>query len=776
IYVYFFFLYLFFVTFLRFCSVFTVVGLVVVGAWVMDLLSHEGFFLNGASGGGCSSCFFAADAEVVGPLLLGNSSFRRGSVGGVSCMPLFPRGVASLSFLFWWWDWPVLCAGGGCFGQSKQPEFDSSVERESVLDLTVARAMRELMRVYTLYDPPRAALMLGDSVDAYNCPFLERCERGDPVLVLPMEEDWNEAVRRGIPLVVILRFTLWAYVTRLSQRCGDVAIDVDSAAFLSSARLATCDALSMDREEVMAPLKAGTGKHTEVHEAGLQKWLSFPLPQFIPGVPMDRSDWLEVLAVFAPPDCAATLLQRARSVQDGRYDEEDGRGASSFLSWRHASPVNITRIGNAAEVGDGNIGNEVTVATLTCDVSGKNSARHGLSHLRAAILQAPCSPTQVFLFHGELHVLHHLDGVVKCISESQTTTTTAWVNRNGEGVLSGGTNFDGSRSTIPCVNAVAESCHDDAFLPSSQYKDAAERAASIAVWRSQGGHRQCVQREMPKDGNEIRNTDVSDENDDDDMDAIVDYAESLLLPSIPTRRVKTHGLGPCPSSGYENNSHDDTKPGYCGCEDDGMMKAVHKVHHSVPAQIAISAMRTCGRATASCASFTAKLPETLISVGGGAFCLPRSVLQDKDVSCLLAYWGFNPVVSEHTDCTHEYNRNTEDTDTAMAATQTFVLNDNEECVHNVVSRCLPLSTFTTRLSCNILFYSDIPTNSSAAWCTDDDKNYKWWPVDVSYGGADDVTTSDDDDYDDYGVAPRQFVLPRRETAELPAAPILRPLV
>ncbi|KAF8280155.1 hypothetical protein TcYC6_0001070 [Trypanosoma cruzi] len=705
---------------------------------------------------------------------MGNSSFGRGSLSAVSCMPLIPQGVSTLSVLFWWWKWPMPCADGGCFGQPQQPELDSLVERESVLDLTVSRAMRELVRVYTVYDPPRAALMLGDSVDAYNCLFLGRCERGDRVLVLPVEEDWNEAVRRGIPPVVILRFTLWAYITRLGQRCGDVAMDADSAAFLFSARLATCDALSRDREEVVVSLTAETGKHTELHEAGLQKWLPLPLPQFIPGVPMDRSDWLEVLAVFAPPDCAATLLQRAHSVQDGLYDEENGRGASPFLSWRHAGPVNITPIGNATGAGDGNIGNEATVAMITCDVSEKKSARHAPSHLRT-ILQAPRTPTQVFLFHGELHVLHHLDGVVRCMSEAPTTTT-AWFNCSGEGVLSGGTNVDGPLSTIPCVNAASESCHDEVFLSPSQYKEAAERAASIAAWRSQGGHRQCVQREMPNDGNEIINTDDSDDNHDDDMDAIVEYAEALLLPSISTRKVETHGSGPCLGSGYENINHDDMKPGHYSYEDDGMMKAVHKVPHGVPAPIATSAMITCGRATASCASFTAKLPGTLISVGGGAFCLPRTVLQDKDVSCVLAYWGFDPVVCEHSDCTREYNRNGEDTDTAMAATPTFVLNDNEECVHNAVSCRLPLSKFTVQLSCNILFCREIPTTSSTAWCTDDEKNYNWWPDDVFYGGTDDVTTSDDDDYNDCGVAPQQFVLPRREKSELPAAPILRPLV
>ncbi|KAF5218833.1 hypothetical protein ECC02_008188 [Trypanosoma cruzi] len=740
----------------------------------MDLFSRECFSLKGPGDECLGSFFFASDADGVGPFLMGNSSFGRGSLSAVSCMPLIPQGVSTLSVLFWWWKWPMPCADGGCFGQPQQPELDSLVERESVLDLTVSRAMRELVRVYTVYDPPRAALMLGDSVDAYNCLFLGRCERGDRVLVLPVEEDWNEAVRRGIPPVVILRFTLWAYITRLGQRCGDVAMDADSAAFLFSARLATCDALSRDREEVVVSLTAETGKHTELHEAGLQKWLPLPLPQFIPGVPMDRSDWLEVLAVFAPPDCAATLLQRAHSVQDGLYDEENGRGASPFLSWRHAGPVNITPIGNATGAGDGNIGNEATVAMITCDVSEKKSARHAPSHLRT-ILQAPRTPTQVFLFHGELHVLHHLDGVVRCMSEAPTTTT-AWFNCSGEGVLSGGTNVDGPLSTIPCVNAASESCHDEVFLSPSQYKEAAERAASIAAWRSQGGHRQCVQKEMPNDGNEIINTDDSDDNHDDDMDAIVEYAEALLLPSISTRKVETHGSGPCLSSGYENINHDDMKPGHYSYEDDGMMKAAHKVPHGVPAPIATSAMITCGRATASCASFTAKLPGTLISVGGGAFCLPRTVLQDKDVSCVLAYWGFDPVVCEHSDCTREYNRNGEDTDTAMAATPTFVLNDNEECVHNAVSCRLPLSKFTVQLSCNILFCRENPTTSSTAWCTDDEKNYNWWPDDVFYGGTDDVTTSDDDDYNDCGVAPQQFVLPRREKSELPAAPILRPLV
>ncbi|ESS65549.1 hypothetical protein TcG_03103 [Trypanosoma cruzi] len=739
----------------------------------MDLFSRECFFLKGTGDEFLGSFGFAADADGVGPLLLGKSSFGRGSLSGVSCMPLIPQGDSSLSVLFWWWNWPMPCADGGCCGQAQEPELDSSVVRELVLELTVSRAMRELLRVYTVYDPPRAALMLGDSVDAYNCLFLGRCERGDPILVLPVEEDWNEAVRRGILPVVILRFTLWAYVTRLSQRCCDVAMDADLGAFLSSARPATCDALSMDREEVMVPLTAGRGKHTELHEAGLPKWLPLPLPQFIPGVPMDRSDWLEVLAVFAPPDCAATLLQRARSVQDGRYGEENDRGASSFLSWRHAGPVNITPIGNTAGSGDGNIGNEATVAMITCDVS-KKSARHGLSHLRA-ILQAPRTPTQVFLFHGELHVLHHLDGVVRCMSEAPTTTN-AWFNCSGEGVLSGGTNADGPLSTISCVNAAPESCHDEAFLSPSQYKEAAGRAVSIAAWRSQGGHRQCVQREMPNDGNEIINTDDSDDNHDDDMDAIVEYAEALLLPSISTtRNFETHGSGPCLSSGYENINHDDMRPGHYSYKDDGMMKAAHSVPHGVLAPIATSAMITCGSATPSCASFTANLPGTLISVGGGAFCLPRTVLQDKDVSCVLAYWGFDPVVCERSDCTREYNRNGEDTDTAMAATPTFVLNDNEDCVHNAVSCRLPLSKFTAQLSCNILFCREIPTTSSTAGCTDDENNYSWWPVDVFYGGADDAT-SDDDDYTDCGVAPQQFVLPRRETSELPAAPILRPLV
>ncbi|RNF04376.1 hypothetical protein TraAM80_05255 [Trypanosoma rangeli] len=622
----------------------------------------------------------------VGAAASGVSSALQGGVAGPS--------------LFWWWRRPLTCGvGGDASAQRLEP--DAAVA-DAVLGLTVSKAKRELARVYAMYDAARAALMWADAVAAGTCPLVGRRDGAGHVVLIPLEEDWAEAVRRGLPLVVVLRFTLWAYALRGCRRHGGGTADMQTA---------------------------------------------LPLPQFVPGVHTDRGDWLEMLALFAPPDYAAALLQRARSISGSRDSADVSCKESLFLSWRRTGPLLPAAACSAAAAEDA-----AAAATAASGVAWTNSARHGAVHLRAT-LRPPPTPTQVFLFHGEWHVLHHLEGVVRCTSEVLVTAAETARSTSGEG----GVESRGSplATLSPIASRVGAAVEDrgDAPPTAAQSRAVGGGTAATAAWRHEGVRQRCVERGMlcGGGGRHAEAGDTDSNNDSDDVGAIVDYAEALLLPVISAQAANMHASVPCGSRGYVRGAiHDDTsdeKSG--GCEGNGATTtaAANVVHGG------LTQLSTFVGIPREGAAATAALPEALTAVGGGAFCLPRSVVQSEEAFRVLASWGFVPA--------------------AMAASVPL-WGGSEASAYDVVSRSLPLSAFTARFCGDILQRRGVPASPPSSAYIDDDGSSCWWPLGAPSDGSGDDATSDEDD-DVSGLALRQLGVLGSAAPHPTAAPLPRPL-
>ncbi|ESL08947.1 hypothetical protein TRSC58_03340 [Trypanosoma rangeli SC58] len=651
--------------------------------------------------------------------------------------------------LFWWWRRPLACGvDGNAIAQRLEP--DAAVADAAVADaavgLTISKAKRELARVYGVCDASRAALMWGDAAAADTCPLVGRRDGAGHVVLLPVEEDWAETVRRGLPLVVVLRFTLWAYALRGCRRHGGGTTDMQTTLPLSPAGVAACGAFNVGRErEREALVVAEAAKEAGVDGAGLHGWLPLPLPQFVPGVHTDRGDWLEMLALFAPPDCAAALLQRARHVSGSGDAANVSCKVSSFLSWRRTGSSLPAAACGAAAAEDG-----AAAVAAARGVAWTNSARHGAVHPRAA-LRPPPTPTQVFLFHGEWHVLHHLEGVVWCTSEApESAAETARSTRGEGGVASRGSHLATPSSIASRVGAAVED-RGGAPPAAAQFRGVGGSTAATAAWRCEGDRWRCVEREVPcgGGGSHAAAGDIDSNNDIDDVGAIVDYAEALLLPVIAGQVANMHASVPCGSRGHGSGEiYGDTngeKSG--GCEGNGATtEAAANVVYGGPTQLG-----TFEEIPREGAAATAALPETLTPVGGGAFCFPRSVVQSEEGFRVLASWGFVPA--------------------AMAAPAPL-WGGSEASAYDVVSRSMPLSAFTARLCGDILRCRGVSASPSSSACTEEGSSC-WWPLGAPSDGSGDDATSDEDD-DVSGLALRQLGVLGSGTPHPTAAPLPPP--
>ncbi|RNE97240.1 uncharacterized protein Tco025E_09516 [Trypanosoma conorhini] len=287
-----------------------------------------------------------------------------------------------------------------------------------------------------------------------------------------------------------------------------------------------------------------------------------------------------------PVPCGSGGRAGARPLQ---VESAVSAGADvSFLSRRRAGPVRR--------------------AAVVREVAGTNSARHGVVHPWAT-LRAPCTAAQVFLFHGEWHVLHHPEGVVRAAAEGRGGASPAAAQ--GRGVDGG----------------------------------AGAGAGAGAAWRPEGSRRRFVRRGMRRGGGGCHgegggssgSSSGSSSGGDDVADAAVDYAEALLLPAVPARAASACVSVACGGRGEGGGTlHDDAGNGVnCGCADGG------------PTQRRASAGAARGGAAAPGAPAAAALPATLTAVGCGAFCLPRTVAEGEGASRVLARWGFGPVAGEH---------------------------------------------------------------------------------------------------------------------------------
>ncbi|KEG08212.1 hypothetical protein DQ04_07721000 [Trypanosoma grayi] len=581
------------------------------------------------------------------------------------------------------------------------------VKSAGLPELSLAQAKEDLMRIYFAFDGARASRMAVPAAAAST--VLSALQRRDAAYesLVPVQDDWEEAVRRGIPLAVILRFTLWAYEKQQEQqqqqreRCYSPS-SPESTFGLSSMLDMKCDARADARGQSLpspttAPaaaeseqrVKSVRSKEEPGHEER-EEGLQLMLPESdIMGACLDRGDWLEVLAVFAPPSLTAALLRRAVMSNEARSGCCGGGGDMTFLAWRHrAAPA-----AEHDEYGD---------ATAAVDVLGTNSARHGAAHPRSAF-RPPTSATQLFLFHGELHSLHHAEGMAWRVGDKAGPACVCGSD------ACGGSNENNSSYVSASAGGVGD------VLSSQGNGENTDVSSCGGDWnwieeQQQQQRQVCVE----------VGTDSS-------MDAIVNYAEALLLPALNTRAACSSEPVPRQISDAKGDKgHEETK------------RKTTQVSRN-DASSTISATEVA-------------IPESLMCVCDGAFCLPKCLPSDT-----LRYWGFVSVVGDQQPS--DGSSGCSKTNNIEGGNDIYCYTDgaNDDAdVYAAVNRHLPLSVFTERLCSSVLSHHH---NGSAGVAVP-----SWWPLEMVPDGHSNYVVSDEDDDDDdggveeYGEEARRFGL------------------